>query len=172
MNNTSFRLVLAAAGALAIGLCAVKLPKWGSEHSTETVKVLQPSAPQPDRMSDTAPKTAAALPSAAVELPPPLPVGAAAVPDEYLLKLSGVVGIDEVWNQEPDRARWAAAIPVAEKLLQGPCDCEQRNWLKHFVEMGDSAVSGDDTNYYQLARVMAQLSRNDSQAMAANRRPK
>ena len=55
---------------------------------------------------------------------------------------------------------WAKETPVAQKLLQGLCDCDQRNWLKHFVETGNEAISGSD-HYYQSVQLLSKLRRGD-----------
>ena len=94
---------------------------------------------------------------------PPLPANAANVPDEDLLRLSASVGLANAPDRSIDKERWARVMPVAEKLVQGPCDCEQRNWLNHFIAMGEAARNGADEQYYQLAGLMVKLARNDQQ---------
>jgi hypothetical protein len=56
---------------------------------------------------------------------------------------------------------WARETPVAEKLLEGLCDCDQRNWLNHFVETGHEAISGSG-NYYQSIQLLATLRRSNA----------
>ncbi len=55
---------------------------------------------------------------------------------------------------------WARETPVAEKLLNGLCDCDQRNWLIHFVQTGKEAVNGSE-NYHKSVQFLATLRRND-----------
>ena len=96
----------------------------------------------------------------------PLPANATSVPDSYLLQLSTLVDLDNARDQRPNKNRWMQAIPAAGKLLEGPCDCEQRNWLTHFVEMGNFALSNSDNEYHELAALMTGLGRNNNQAIA------
>ena len=102
----------------------------------------------------------------------PLPADAVSIPDSYLLGLSSMVDLPNARDRRPDLNRWKHAIPVAEKLLEGPCDCEQRNWLTHFVEMGNSALTNAQSDYSDNATLMASLGRNDAQAMALRERTK
>ncbi len=53
---------------------------------------------------------------------------------------------------------WAREVPIAQKLLTGMCDCDQRNWLKHFVQTGQQAVAGS-SEYAQSVRHLAALRR-------------
>ena len=101
----------------------------------------------------------------------PLPANATSIPDEDLLRLAGMVDLAGASDHRPDKVRWTQALAAAEKLQAGPCDCEQRNWLNHFVEMGNYALSGADEGYAQSARLMATLGRNDRDAMAISHRP-
>ncbi len=94
---------------------------------------------------------------------PPLPANAASVPDADLLKLSAMVNLPNADERHIDKNQWAAAVPIAEQLVQGPCDCEQRNWLNHFIEMGNDASPGSDDAYYKLAVLMRKMARNDQQ---------
>jgi GMP synthase-like glutamine amidotransferase len=55
---------------------------------------------------------------------------------------------------------WARETPVAKRLLNGLCDCEQRNWLIHFVETGDQAMAGSQ-QYSQSVQHLAKLRRDD-----------
>ena len=124
---------------------------------------VQKPAPNPTPVS-----TATAFAASGIT---PLPTDATSVPDEDLLKLSGLVDLANARYQHPDKARWAQAIPVAQNLLSGPCDCEQRNWLNHFVEMGNDALSNSNDSYYEHANLMVTLGRNDKDAMAMSHHP-
>ena len=97
---------------------------------------------------------------------PPLPVGATKVPDGHLLKLSAMVNLTNAEERHIDKDQWSRAVPIARRLVQGPCDCEQRNWLNHFIAMGDSALAGSDADYYKLAGLMRKMARNDQQLAA------
>lgn len=101
----------------------------------------------------------------------PAPVGDAGKP-------TGIVVTDSDINQLADAVRlgaqktgdvgkdvWARETPIAKKLLNGMCDCDQRNWLKHFVLTGQEAISGSE-NYYQSVQLLATLRRNNSELSA------
>ena len=111
-------------------------------------------------------RASAADPTDVSQLIAPLPANATAVPDEDLLKLAGLVRLANARYARPDKARWSQAIPIAQQLLAGPCDCEQRNWLNHFVAMGNDAVANSDAQYHEEAQLLATLGRNDEDAMA------
>jgi hypothetical protein len=55
---------------------------------------------------------------------------------------------------------WAAELPVAQSLLQRPCDCDQRNWLKHYVKTANDALSGSE-DYAHSIQLLATLRRSD-----------
>ena len=97
---------------------------------------------------------------------PPLPTNATSVPDDDLLRLSALVDLASAADRPPNKDGWRQAISIAEQLQQGPCDCEQRNWLHHFVETGNSALGGSSSDYAENAQLMLTLARNDKQAMA------
>ena len=96
----------------------------------------------------------------------PLPANAASIPDEDLLKLSAMIDLASARDRDPDKKRWAQALPIAQMLLQGPCDCEQRNWLNHFVEAGNDALTDATDRFHEHVWLVSNLARNDSQAMA------
>lgn len=56
---------------------------------------------------------------------------------------------------------WAQQIPVAQKLLEGSCDCDQRNWLKHFIQTGQFAMTGSN-QYMKSVRLLAKLRRSNA----------
>ena len=92
-----------------------------------------------------------------------LPADATAVPDETLLQLSNLVDLAHATTRPPNKQRWAQAVPVASKLMEGPCDCDQRNWLKHFVKMGNDVFSNSDTDYMAEAGLLSTIRRSDTQ---------
>ena len=100
---------------------------------------------------------------------PPLPSDATSIPDVYLVHLSAMVDLSQAGVHRPDKSRWQRAIPVAEQLIRGPCDCAQRNWLTRFIEMGNFALSNSETEYYDYATLLAGLGRNDEEALALSR---
>ena len=111
------------------------------------------------------PVAATASVAAADEIPP-LPANASSIPDEYLQKLGLMVDPSGAALHNPDKAQWAKAMPVAKKLVEGPCDCAQRVWLKRFIEMGDFAMADSKDQYTKAAQFIATIGRNDEQAMA------
>ncbi len=94
---------------------------------------------------------------------PPLPANAVSVPDADLLKLSAMVNLPNADERRINKEQWALAVPIAKQLVQGPCDCEQRNWLNHYIELGNDALTGSDDAYYNLAVLMHKMARNDRQ---------
>jgi len=93
----------------------------------------------------------------------------------FSLPLSNAVGADDLKNlavavdlknaklSDVDKEAWQKALPTAQKLLQGACDCEGRNWLNHFVETGNYALSGD-SHYEDSAKMLLTLPKNDDEA--------
>jgi hypothetical protein len=62
---------------------------------------------------------------------------------------------------------WLREVPVAQKLLTGICDCDQRNWLKHFISTGQEAISGS-SNYAQSVQLLATLRRANHPPLTSN----
>ena len=173
MNTLAKYAVLAGFAVLLLVLAPYKLSRT-SVDGGPAQRVPQPTAQQAPQTPppDAAPTVVAQAPSAApeaLETIAPLPPNATSVPDEDLLKLSGMVELGSAQYDRPDKARWSQALPIASKLLHGPCDCEQRNWLNHFVGLGNEALSDANGQYYQDAKIMATLGRNDNDAMARSR---
>ena len=80
-------------------------------------------------------------------------------------QLATAVKLGEQRTGDVGKDVWARETPVAKRLLNGMCDCDQRNWLKHFVMTGDEAVAGSE-NYYQSVQLLATLRRNDTELSA------
>ena len=55
---------------------------------------------------------------------------------------------------------WAAELPIAQSLLQRPCDCDQRNWLKHYVKTAQDALLGSE-DYVPSIQLLATLRRSN-----------
>jgi hypothetical protein len=55
-------------------------------------------------------------------------------------------------------------------LMKGMCDCDQRNWLVHFVQTGQEAVSGSN-QYPQSMQLLAKL-RRSNQDLTLNQAPR
>ncbi len=80
--------------------------------------------------------------------------------DSDLKTLGAMVDLGNAAKETPNKEHWTRAIAVAQTLLNGPCDCEQRNWLTHFVDTGNAALA-DSPDYYKLAQVLPTLALND-----------
>ena len=175
-------LVLSAAGVAAI---AVNRTKQSSRHPAEAVVPTttgRESTPVAVAVPTTAPivaNTTAPAPTAGPAKPvttvaatlTPLPANATAVPDDALLQLSNLVDLIHATTQPPDKQRWAQAVPAASKLMEGPCDCDQRNWLKHFVRMGNDALGDSPTEFAEEAQLLSTLRRNDTMTVSAVGKP-
>jgi hypothetical protein len=165
---------IASLALLVFGLAAVKSPDSSKvlEMPLQTV-----SAPVHQRVSGFVPgppvqsaqQVSASSPVVAENNP--LPANATSIPDDRLLHLSTLVNLAGARDQQPEKNQWTQALPVAQKLLDGPCDCAQRIWLKHFVEMGNYALSDSTGQYHETAKLMATLGRNDGEAMALSHKP-
>jgi hypothetical protein len=94
------------------------------------------------------------------------PAAALPVQDSDLQKLAAAVKLGQTNTGDVGKDVWAQETPVAEKLLQGLCDCDQRNWLTHFVKTGHDAISGSQ-DYYQSVQLLAQLRVSNQQASAS-----
>jgi len=80
-----------------------------------------------------------------------------------LQSLAASVHLKKTNLGEMDRSLWKKALPQAQKLLQGACDCEERNWLNHFVETGNAALT-DPKEYLESAKLLVSLPKNDDEA--------
>jgi hypothetical protein len=67
---------------------------------------------------------------------------AVTVDDSDLAALAAAVKLGASSTGDVSRDVWAQQLPVAQRLLKGMCDCDQRNWLVHFVQAGQEALSG------------------------------
>jgi len=103
---------------------------------------------------------------------PPSSLQAAPIPvlNSDLDRLAAAVKLGEANTGGVSKETWARQVPVAEKLLQGLCDCDQRNWLKHFVKTGNDALSGSE-DYYQSIQLLAKLRRSDQDLTADQTAP-
>jgi hypothetical protein len=100
---------------------------------------------------------------------PDVPANAVAVPDKNLLQLAKMVDLPNAAGHPADKPQWAQAASAARKLLGGPCDCDQRNWLNHFVETASYALSGSSAEYDDSAKLLSTLGRNNDQSAAMRR---
>ena len=166
--------IIAGSAVLVLAVVAVALsglgrgPRGAAQAlpaSTQTQTLRNEASPVPP-LASAASTDSLDVPQAIA----PLPANATAVPDEDLLKLSGMVRLANARYARPDKARWSQAVPIAQQLLTGPCDCEQRNWLNHFIAMGNDAIANSDNQYHEEAQLLATLGRNDQDAMARQHR--
>ena len=161
-----------ACSVLAYGIVAVGFPDGG--HSRKPVPPgstsVQARQLRHDDGEASAVQVARAEPDpVAVPVVNPAPGDTAMVSDQALLRLSGMVNLANAMNEPPNEAEWQQALPIAEKLLVSPCDCAQRNWLNHFVAMGNHALHGSEDEYKKSAQLIVTLGRNNDQAVAISK---
>jgi hypothetical protein len=82
-----------------------------------------------------------------------------------LNNLADRVKLDDGALQNVDKAEWAKQLPIAEQLLQGICDCEQRNWLNRFILTANDALAGS-SDYFASVQILDHLARNDNEETA------
>jgi hypothetical protein len=56
---------------------------------------------------------------------------------------------------------WARETAIAVKLQKDMCDCDQRNWLNHFVEAGQEEASGSP-RFAETLKLLTTLRKDDS----------
>jgi hypothetical protein len=81
-----------------------------------------------------------------------------------LSNLAAAVHLKSATLADIDKNQWKTALPKAKQLLNGACDCEERNWLNHFVETGNEALSSDK-EYEPSAKFLLTLPKNDEEAV-------
>ena len=173
MEKTFVGLGVGTTALLALGFGMVA---FHGPYNGDAAKPAAQSAPAANSAGGQAP----ALQTVANTMPPapntawlePLPANARTIPDHYLEELSAAVNLAGAREQPPDKGVWTEALPVAQKLMDGPCDCAQKVWLKHFIEMGNYALTDATRQYHETAGLMATLGRNDEQAMELSKKPK
>jgi len=130
----------------------------------------EPSLPASPAVAPESPEQPVPAVSPAVTTAVSAPVSPQAVPvpvlDSDLVRLAEAVRLGKANTGDVSKEVWARETPVAEKLLKGLCDCDQRNWLNHFVKTGKEALSGSE-NYYQSVQVLATLRRSNQDLSAA-----
>ena len=179
MGSTGKYLIISTVACAALLLAGLALRTRGPASSRKVAEqtpaqtspeISSPAFVRQNGTSIAPAQTAPADLALVVETLPPLSPKAASVPDKYLVNLSAMVDLPHAISRPPDKARWAQSIHVAEQLLQGACDCEQRNWLSHFVEVGNLALTGSVEEYHKALAILVTLARNDSQPIASNAR--
>jgi hypothetical protein len=142
----------------------------------------QGDEPAPAASVAVAPKEAAPAPSAAApasEAPPlseeekklanPLEnVGTGTLIEEKDLNaLADAVDLEkDIVQGDFRKDKWARALPVAERMVNGPSDCAQRNWLTRFIEAGKAAMDGSP-DYYEKVQLVATLHRSNQELTSA-----
>lgn len=170
MTKIEFYLLLV--GTATCALLGYGFVVVGRPDASRTRPALIPSAARvgaarvPGAAAPVPPALDAATATAGIE---PLPAEEPYIPDQSLLRLCSMVNIANAVNEPPNKTGWQQALPIAEQLLASPCDCAQRNWLKHFVEMGDHALASEEREYNESAQLMATLGRNNAQAVALSK---
>jgi len=79
-----------------------------------------------------------------------------------LNNLADKVKLDGGALQNVDAAEWAQQLPNVEQMLQGTCDCEQRNWLNRFVTTANDAIAGSN-DYFASVQILDHLPRTDDE---------
>ena len=142
--------------AAVVGVNSSTTPGF-TEHTTmKTSPPSEPASPQPSSAATLPTPETDANSEPKVSSPISSPDAAVTVQDSDLQKLAAAVKLGAVNTGDVSKNVWAQQTPMAEKLLRGMCDCDQRNWLNHFVKTGHDAISGSQ-DYYQSVQVLAQL---------------
>lgn len=155
-------------GVLALGVAAVVGVTAMSESPGASGKVAAAptvtTALEPALAVSAAPQTVVAAtpapPSVIPTAPTAPPSTGVVVQNSDIDQLANAVKLGTSNSGTVSKEVWARETPVAEKLLNGMCDCDQRNWLKHFVQTGNEAINGSE-NYYQSVQLLATLRRSD-----------
>ena len=160
----------AAVVLVVVAVVALEMPAGGETLKTAAGQLGLGRLADPAGTKEPNVRQVASLgPLVMLEWSEPLPPDAKSVPDERLLRLAGMVDLANARYAHPDKKQWSAAMPLAVNLMTGPCDCGQRNWLAHYVEMGSFALSDSRHQYQASAELMATLAlENDDRALATD----
>ena len=122
---------------------------------------LEPTAPAEPLMHVTSgPLQLPMTPSMPVPASIEQPSEGLIVHDVDLQSLALAVKLYEPNSGGVSKEVWALETPIAQKMLEGLCDCEQRNWLNHFVLAGQEATSGS-ADFSATVQLLSQLRRSD-----------
>jgi hypothetical protein len=144
MNAKTF-LGIGLAAAASLVLAFVILNRLNGVSGAESGS--QP--PRSETPESRPPSAAVAGPSAGIPVTP-----------QDLENLARMVDLSESPDQGFKKEQWAKAIPAAEKLLGQSCDCEQRNWLTQFVNVGHLAAA-ESPDYRTFAPMLATMYRDN-----------
>jgi hypothetical protein len=161
------RIAIAAFATLLLALGAVGAINYFSPKTDSTTSLTQQEQPAPAKPAFVVreSQTSNSMTDVPAQVHVPQfnqPISKAVTASE-LKNLALQVNLTNIKASASDKEQWQKAIPKAQELLSGACDCEQRNWLTHFVEAGNDAVSGDN-QFEDTAKFLATLPHDDSEA--------
>lgn len=161
--GAAFFAVFALGIAAVVGISNLTTTQTSPLARTKPAEVAPPASPSPTSAVQTLdqPAPVIALTSSVVSSQVShgsLPI----VHDSDLAQLASEVKLGQANTGDVGKDVWARETPVAQKLLQGLCDCDQRNWLKHFVQTGNQALTGSE-EYYQSVQLLATLRRSNNE---------
>jgi len=167
--NSRFLMGLGLAFALVFvcGLAAVlSVNSMTDRVSVTSVPAVKQGAPSVVSAPVTAIATPVSLPNPAAAAAPvagAAPAGSTGytVLDSDLANLAAAVKLGATSTGDVTRDVWVRELPIAQNLQKGMCDCDQRNWLKHFVETAQEAISGSN-HYPASVQLLAQLRRGNN----------
>jgi hypothetical protein len=160
------RIAIAAFATLMLAFAAVEGINYLSPKAENVETIAQRQAPPPPTIAIRDSQTAnpmANQPPPEVEIPQFNQPISGAVNASDLRDLAHQVNLKNTDLADVDKDQWKQALPKAQKLLGGACDCEQRNWLTHFIETGGYAISGS-TQYQDSAKFLSTLPKDDQEA--------
>jgi hypothetical protein len=161
--GVAFFAVLAFGVAAVVGVTAMSESAGTSSQTITSASVVTTADPtpaaapalQPRVAADPTPRAASpALPNAAHDT-------GVTVQDSDIAQLADAVKLGRTNSGAVSKEVWVRETPIAQRLLNGLCDCDQRNWLKHFVQTGNEAINGSE-NYYQSVQLLATLRRSNA----------
>ncbi len=171
MTN-KFLILITLVAFSALALAAVVVARIGSPVPTTVVKELPPQPPMaPAGITIRAPQMVSSLPAGPTseeQMPIFTQPLANAVNTSDLSNLAHQVHLKNSDLASVNKSEWQKALPKAKQLLQGACDCEERNWLNHFIETGSDAIAGSK-DYDAAAKLLVSLPKNDEGSDEARR---
>jgi hypothetical protein len=166
------RFFLIVAGAFlvvfAVGVAAVVGITSMTDHANVAAEEVATKMPAPEAAPAPLPLPASTpiRPSGEQPATPPVASAGTVVGMDDINRLASAVHLGDA-SAGVSKDVWATQLPVAQRLLDGMCDCDQRNWLNHFVQAGQEAVAGSQ-HYYQSIQVLAKLRRGNSDLASAS----
>jgi len=153
--------VLGAVGVTRLGEVSSPLPAAPATQIADIVPangsaLMQDMMTKPEMPLPKAPAPQPQPPSALIITAPTGQV----VSTADIEQLADAVKLGQPAGGDVSKAVWAQETPIAQKMLQGECDCDQRNWLNHFVKTGNYAMTGSE-DYFQSVQLLSQLRRGN-----------